>query len=135
MKYSKDGRLGRRVLNRLFGQKNARPDEECFEKEAFVINMMSGCGWDVRDQRDVMQFGRQFGFPFWSNDQPWNKWLLASNPDKGRWVVVEKRGSVPMWTLFEKSMQISEWALVGENSPVTKKLVPFKNGYFKTVSL
>ena len=82
-----------------------------------------------------MRFGETFGFPIWSDNQPWNMWFAASNPEEDRWCVVEKRDSVPMWSLFQKSMRISEWVTLEEESPVTKRLIPFKNGYFKAVPL
>jgi len=135
MKYSRDGRLTRRILSRLFGKKNARPDEECFQLEAFVVNTMSGCGWDMRHEGDVMRFGEEFGFPIWSFNQPWARWMEGSSEEEHRWAVVEKRNGVAMWAWFQKAMLISEWAPVGEDTPVTKKLVPFKNGFFKTEPL
>ena len=131
VKYAGNGRLDRRVLNRGFGQTNARPDDECWELEALIINTMSGCGWDCKGVYDFLMFSKEFNIP-WS---VWRHVREGSVPTGGKSAVFEKRDGVPMWTWFEKSMQIAEWVAVDQDCPVTKKLVPFKNGFFKTQPL
>ena len=130
VKYAGNGKLSRTNLNTIFGKKTGRPDEECWELDRFVCNTMSGCGWDVRGWEDVLEFMNEFGL---FRQSRWNMWKDGANPDEGMWAVVEKKDGTPRWAWFQKGMRISEWAPLSEDSPVTKKLVPFKNGYFKSV--
>ena len=145
MKYVGNGRFDRRILNLAFGQKNARPDAECWELEAFVVNTMCGNGWDCKGvlaRLDFIVFCEEFGIRLWPSRvggeyQPtvWPRWLGGSAPEEDKWAVVEKRDGVTMWCWFQKSMQISDWVPLDQDSLVTKKVVPFKNGFFKSVPL
>ena len=47
----------------------------------------------------------------------------------------EKREENVVVAWFQKSMLISDWVPVGEPCPFTKKIVPWKNGWFKSVPL
>ena len=135
VKYARDGTLDRRILNRLFGQKNARPDAECWDLEAFIRNTMSGCGWDMKERQHFWEFCTTFGIQVAVSPQ-WRVWFEGSDPEDDKWAVIEKNGDDPArWAWFHKSMMVSEWSPMGDPSPITKKLVPFKNGYFKSVPI
>ena len=135
VKYAGNGRLDRRLLNRCFGQKNARPDAECWDLEAFVVNTMSGCGWDCRSGYDLLMFCKEFDITLYARPNIWFRWFAGSAPKEDKWAVVEKRDGVPMWCWFQKSMMLGEWVTLDQDCVVTKKIVPFKNGFFKTVPL
>ena len=131
VKYAGEGSFSRRDLNWLFGRKTGRPDAECWELEGFVISTMMGNSWDCKCLRDAMDFMNEFGV----HVTTWRRWLAGSDKDADRWAVVEKPDGVPKWTWFEKSMRIGEWTAMHEECAVSMRLVPNKNGFFKTEPL
>ena len=137
MKYAGNSRLNRQTLNRVFGRKVGRPDEECFELDAFIVNTMCGCGWDVRDSRDVHMFNMEFG----NSSVDWRRWFAgysaALERDAKLWVVVEKQNGTPVWTWFERGLRVGEWTPIGQDTEVTMRVVPFKEGspYNKTIPM
>ena len=135
VKYARNGRLGRRFLSSVFG-KSKRTDAECWALENFIVNMMSGCGWDCKGPYDLLMFRKEF-LPVMTFRDILQRWFEGSNLEDGdgKWPIVEKHDGTPMWAWFANSMRISEWAPVNEDSPVTMKLVPSKNGFFKSVPL
>ena len=129
MKYAGKGALNRGLLNSLFGRKVRRPDAECWELEGFVANTMSGCGWRLRYVDELLEFDREFDIL----PGKWKSWHENSDPEDGKWVVIEKQDGKAVWTWFHKDLQVGAWVGITEPCPVTKTLVPTKNGYFKTV--
>ena len=127
MKYSQHGKLNRRDLSKWFDNKSGRSDKECFELEAFIGNVLCGCGWDFKERFDFLKFNAEFGISYVS----WRMWFSESEPESDKWPVVELHDSRPMWTWFQHSMQIGEWTVLNETCKITKKLIPFKNGFFK----
>ena len=144
MKFAGNAPLGRRDLNQMFGAVLARPDDQCWELMAFVDNVMAGMGWRVRSHRDVCAFAQEFGV---NRFVCFRKWYEQSDHQPGQtvdeklWPVCEKVEDGGRWTWYKNSMRLAEWVPTTLNMqdwvecPVTKKLVPFKNGYFKAVPL
>ena len=126
VKYSSNGRLGRRFLNRVFGQVNKRPDSECWELEDFIMNVICGIefGGDARHEWDVYQFNHDAGMEGQTR-QIWQHWF--ANREHG-WPVVEKQGDHMVWTWFKESRQMGEWVPLGQPSPIVFKLVERADG-------
>ena len=127
-KYSRDSRLGRNYLNRLFGKVNRRPEEQCWELEAFVINVICGIdfGGDVRHAGDVHRFNIEMGTGVGMKTQEiWEHWW--ENRKTG-WPVVEKQGDTMVWTWFQSSRQMGDWVPLGQPCPIVYKLVAREDG-------
>ena len=122
-KYARDSRLGRRFLNRIFGKVNRRPDEQCWDLEAFIRNVMMGIdlAGDVRHAGDVHRFNMDAGV----TPAVWQGWF--ANKENG-WPVVEKQGDSYVWTWFQTSRQMGEWVPLGEPCPIVFKLVAREDG-------
>ena len=140
-KYAGRGVFSRALLSKIFPKKNKRSDDECWELEHFIGFVMQGCPelGDLKHWADYCKFCAEYSIPAINRrgegSPVWNMWLAQADPMNDKWPVVEKRGGQAVWAWFEKSMQVGEWVPVGEECPVTKRLVPFKNGYFKAVPL
>jgi hypothetical protein len=137
-KFAGKARLNRRDLSWLFGKKTRRPDKESWDLYEFVCNVMAGHGWRMRGFWEFTEFCKSFGF---GSNTPsiWRKWYaqFQAQPQDGEqcFPVCEKRGDAIVWTWFKNSMRIAEWVPIQEDCPITMKLVPFKNGYFKAVPI
>jgi hypothetical protein len=92
---------------------------------------MSGCGWDLKYFGDLCSFMKEFGV----GPVHFRNWFAAHNEEDPTWVVIEKQSGETVWSWFHKGLQVGEWVPVGEPCPVTKKLIPTKNGYFKVVPI
>ena len=99
------------VLNKMFG-KGKRSDEECWALEHFLINLMSGCGWDCRSARDFLMFRKDFLPMPPALSQVLQRWFEGNQQDPASWPVVEKRDGEPMWAWFKDNVRVSEWACV-----------------------
>ena len=127
-KYSRDCRLGRNYLNRLFGKVVRRPEEQCWELEWFVINVISGIdfGGDVRHAGDVHRFNIEMGTGVGRRTREiWKHWF--ENKETG-WPVVEKQDGNMVWTWFKNSRQMGDWVPLGEPCPIVYKLVKREDG-------
>ena len=139
-KYAGNYLMTRSTLNNIFGKKTKRPDAECIVKDDFAVNTIMGCGFDFRGRNptcDYYDFLKHFNYKI--TPEVWNR-LLAQHESAGSdpelcWPVFEKRADNVVVAWFQKSMLISEWVPVDQPCPITKKLVPFKNGYFKAVPI
>jgi len=124
MKFAGNGRLNRRDLNRFFGKKKARPDEECWRMDAFLVNTMSGCGWDLKWVHDLCLFLKEYNIP----NSKIQSWFAQHDEKDPTWVVVEKQNDKVVWTWFKSSRQLGPWVTLDEDCPVTFKLVPREGG-------
>ena len=115
MKFAGNGRINRHNLDWLYGKKNDRPDDECWELEAFLINTMRGCGWDMRGMRDVFCFSKEFGI----HKHHWRKWFIAHNPEDEHWVVVDKQMGETVWTYYKSNRQMGPLVSLDEDCPIT----------------
>ena len=157
-KYAGNGVFSRKRLSKIFAKKNARTDAECWELEHFVGNVMSGCGWDLKCWNDYARFCSKNtipGTPVWVPSRPeeykpdegspvWIRWFEQADPKNDKWPVIKgmdcRRSSMdpknePVWTWFQRGMRIADWVPITADCPVTKQLVPFKNGYYKAVAI
>ena len=50
--------FGRRFLNILFGQKNKRPDRECWDLERFIGGLVIGSGLEFKELNDWFAFSQ-----------------------------------------------------------------------------
>ena len=138
-KYAGNYRMTRTILNSIYGKKKGRPDAECIEKDLFAVATISGSGFDFRGRNprfEYYEFHKHFNFKI--TPEVWNRLLeqqKSSSHPEDCWPVFEKRDDTVVVAWFEKSMLISEWVPAGQPCPFTKKLVPFKNGYFKSVPI
>ena len=139
-KYAGNYRMTRTILNRIFGKKTKRPDAECIEKDNFAVNTIMGCGFDFKGRNPGFEYYEfQKYYEFKITPEVWNR-LLAQHKSAGSdpglcWPIFEKREDNVVVAWFQNSMLISEWIPVDQPCPITKKLVPFKNGYFKSVPI
>ena len=138
VKFAGNSRLTRKDLNKIFGTKVSRPDAECFELDAFVVNFAMGSGRDIKGFWDVLDLNDDYNHTL--TPAVWNSWFeqhtAAGGEDDAKcWPVVENRHGNVVVGWFQRSMLISDWVAIGEPNPFTKKLIPFKNGYFKAVDL
>ena len=124
MKFAGNGRLNRRELNWMYGKKIGRPDEECWRMDAFLVNTMSGCSWDLKYFGDLLVFMKEYGV----TPAHFRSWFALHNEDDPTWVVVEKQNEKVVWTWFKHSRQMGPWVAIGEDCPVTHKLVPCEGG-------
>ena len=121
-------KLNRRDLNRFFGKKVGRPDDECWEMENWLSNTIAGT--DVpRDNYYVESYLDVFAFMKTCGVTPamLQKWFAERRIHV--WVVIEKQNDDYVWCWFMKSRQISDWKPLGEDSPILYKLVPNESGF------
>ena len=137
-KFAGNGLLKRGDLNWLFGKKVGRSDKECWALTDFVVNTMAGHGWRMRSLFELFEFCKSYGFV---GNRMFRMWYIQANQnedqtvDERNWPVCEKRGDSVVWTWFQNSMRIADWVPITDECPITKKLVPFKNGYLKAVNI
>ena len=114
-KFAGNGRINRHNLNWIYGKKLNRPDDECWELEAFLIDTMCGCSWELKGMHDVFYFGKEFGI----TRHHWRKWFIAHNPEDEHWVVVEKQKGETVWSYFKNFRQTGPWVSLDEDCPIT----------------
>jgi hypothetical protein len=130
VKFAGNGRLKRTHLNHVFGKKVARPDEECWAMERFLVSTVGGCDWnDIRCIGDLGQFMKEFGV----TPVHFQRWFAQHDEKDPTWVVIEKQDGKPVWTWFKASRQMGPWVAIGEECPLTFKLVKNENGRYDKV--
>ena len=108
MKYSSDNGaiFDRNLLSRWFGQKNKRPDDECWELEHFVRNFVCGCGWDLKYWGDWCDFLQIFGRGVYKRLP---HWFAENKKDNNVWAVIEKQEDLTMEAYFKDGLRDTEW--------------------------
>jgi hypothetical protein len=128
VKYSKkNGAIfDRRFLSWLFGKQNARPDEECWELEKFVVSTIAG--WDVERPNFYVRHAGEFyacSAKCGLTPEIWQRWFTER---QNGWAVVEQQRGAYVWTWFQSSRQMGSWVSVREPCPIIYKLVRREDG-------
>ena len=79
-KFAGNSRMRRTELNKIYGNKKARPDAECFEKDAFAVNTIMGSGFDFRGRLpafELNEFNKFYDFKI--TPKVWNRLLDQHN--------------------------------------------------------
>jgi hypothetical protein len=115
-----DARGQKKRMNKIFlNAPAAQPmSDEVFHKyQAFVINTMCGCDFEIKCWlRDYLPFTQLVGLSWKGSENqgglqevPW-KWLHDQHLSKGgQWPVVEERNGKCMMAWFEKGVRKTEW--------------------------
>ena len=104
--------FGRRFLSILFGQKNKRPDKECWNLEAFIRGIVIGSGWEFKELKDWFDFSKFYlggasTPPIFLNTMLslWHDIYLKD----GGWVVLDKLCHNTVWAYFKNGIRVSNW--------------------------
>ena len=133
--------MNRRLLTTIFGRDPSwpiRPDNVCIELDTFAVEVIMGSGFEFRGRSPTSEF-REFHNYYDKQITPiiWNRIFeqyKANDKTLGDChPVFEFRNKIVSVCWFQRSMEISDWTDIKEPCPITKKLVPFKNGFYKSV--
>ena len=114
-------RLSRRTLSAIFGRKNARPNNECWELENFVRDTLAGSDeplasgeFYIQGPGDLYEFNLRCGI----HDVIWQKWFAERETG---WPVVEKQNDAYVWAWFKSNTQLGAWVPLGEDCIIERE--------------